>query len=66
MSLQDLEAGDALRGGVSRPAAILAAAPFAVALVDGELPFEGRVLDSNAAFDRLVGRRRPVRALANS
>jgi two-component system cell cycle sensor histidine kinase/response regulator CckA len=46
-----------LNGGTSRAAAILAAAPFAVALVDGERPFEGRVLESNAAFDRLVGRR---------
>jgi two-component system, cell cycle sensor histidine kinase and response regulator CckA len=44
-------------GGASRAAAIVAAAPFAVALVDGELPFEGQVLDANAAFDRLVGRR---------
>jgi two-component system cell cycle sensor histidine kinase/response regulator CckA len=43
--------------GASRAAAILAAAPFAVAIVDGELPFEGCVLESNAAFDRLVGRR---------
>jgi two-component system cell cycle sensor histidine kinase/response regulator CckA len=46
-----------LSGGASHAAAILAAAPFAVALVGGERPLEGRVLESNAAFDRLVGRR---------
>ncbi|MBV8682591.1 MAG: hybrid sensor histidine kinase/response regulator, partial [Caulobacteraceae bacterium] len=44
-------------GDASRATAILAAAPFAVALVEGEQPFEGRVVESNAVFDGLVGRR---------